>query len=619
MGDLLSGGVSALMAFRQALDTVGHNIANASTPGYSRERVDLQAESNGGVTIRQIGRLTDANIYARSLEDGASFSRLDTFQQLASRIDGLMSQPDTGIAQPLQKFFAALDGVSADPQSTAARQNLLAAANNLDARFNDLQGQLKSTEGDINNQLTQAVSDINQYSSGIAELNGRIALASSSGAQPPNDLMDQRDLLVSKLAQTIGITTVKQDDGAVNVFAAGGQSLVIGSSAKTMGLTGGTYDNSRLELTIGQPPTNVNSQVSGGLVGGLLDARSQLLDPSESRLGRVAAGLALSFNDQHVQGVDQSGQLGGLFFAQITGSSSAATSNAGTATVSVNLTNLSQVTGDNYKLSYNGSAWALTEVNTGAVVPMTGSGTGADPFIAAGLSLQVSGSAVAGDSYRIEPTRNAAGQISLAISDASKIAAATPIRANAVLGNSGSGTIAVAGISDVTDPALLTPVTLQFTSANTYSINGSGSFAYTSGATINANGWNVVIAGTPASGDSFQVKPAASNSADNGNAKLLGGLSTKTILDGGRSSIIAANTSLVSQTGNLAQQASLRRDAAQAIQLQTQKDRDAISGVNLDEEAADLVRYQQAYQAAAQIISTAQTMFQALLSAARGG
>ena len=617
MGDLLSGGVSALMAFRQALDTVGHNIANASTPGYSRERVDLQAEVSGGVTVRQIGRLTDANIFARSLDDGSTLARLNSFQQIATRVDGLMSQADTGIAQPLQKFFSALDGVSSDPQSTAARQSLLAAANNLTARFNDLQGHFKNAESDINTQLTQAVSDINQYSKSIAELNNRIALASNNGTQPPNDLMDQRDQLITKMSQNIGITTVKQDDGSINVFVAGGQSLVIGSNAKAMGLVGGTYDNSRLEVTIGQPPTNVNAQASGGLIGGLLDARSQLLDPSESRLGRVAAGLALSFNDQHVQGADRSGQLGGLFFNQVTGSASAATSNAGTATVSVNLANLGQLSGDNYKLSYNGSVWSLTEVSTGVAVPMTGSGTSANPFVAAGLSLQVSGTAVAGDTYRIEPTRNAARQISLAISDPSKIAAATPIRANAVLGNSGNGTIAVSGITDVTNPALLTPVTLQFTSASTFSINGSGSYAYSAGASITANGWTVAISGTPSSGDSFQVKAAASNSADNGNAKLLGSLGTKNILDAGRTSLSAANTSLVSQTGNIAQQASMRRDAAQAVQLQTQKDRDAVSGVNLDEEAADLVRYQQAYQAAAQIIATAQTMFQSLLDAAR--
>jgi flagellar hook-associated protein 1 FlgK len=161
-------------------------------------------------------------------------------------------------------------------------------------------------------------------------------------------------------------------------------------------------------------------------------------------------------------------------------------------------------------------------------------------------------------------------------------------------------------------------VTIQFTSANTYSVNGSGSFAFTAGAAININGWSATINGAPATGDSFQIKPGAINSADNGNAKLLGALGSKSLLDGGRSSLVAANAALISQTGNTAQQASLRYNAAQAIQAQTTKDHDAVSGVNLDEEAADLVRYQQAYQAAAQIISTAQTAFQALLDAARG-
>lgn len=618
MSDMMSTGISALLAFRQALDTVGHNISNAATAGYSRERVDLTAQAGGGVIVRQIGRLSDTNIFARSLVDGSSLARLDAFQTLASRVDGLLSKLETGIAQPLQQFFAAVDGVSSDPQSTAARQNLLSSAQNLGLRFNDLQIQLDGAETDINNHLSQSVADINQLSKSIAELNNRIALAGNGNPQQPNDLMDQRDAMISQLSKNIGISTVRQDDGSVNVFTAGGQVLVIGASTQSLSLVGSVYDSSRQEIAIGNPPINVNTQVSGGLIGGLLDVRSQLLDPTQSRLGRVAAAVAIAVNAQHVQGLDQNGQLGGLFFNQVSGTASAATTNTGSAAVTVGFSDISQVTGDNYKLSYNGSAWILSDASTGAVLPTTGTGTGADPFIAAGLSLQVSGSAAAGDSYRIEPTLNIAGQLSVAISNPSKIAASTPVRASAVLGNAGSGTIAVSGINDVTNPALLTPVTIQFTAANTYSVNGSGSFAYTPGSTININGWSAVIDGMPATGDSFQVKAGAINSSDNGNAKLLGALSNATVLDGGRSSILSANAALVSQTGNLAQQASLRYDAAQTIQIQTQKDRDAVSGVNLDEEAADLVRYQQAYQAAAQIISTAQTVFQSLLNAARG-
>ena len=618
MSDLMSTGVSALMAFRSALDTVGNNISNATTPGYSRERVDLSTQVNGGVAVRQIGRLTDSNILSRSLDDSSSLSRLDAFQNLAARMDGLMSNADTGLAQPLQKFFAAMDGVSADPQSAASRQNLLSNAANLTARFNDLQGQLNGSEKDINSQMTQAVSDINQLTQNIAQINQRIGLLNNNRSQPPNDLMDQRDAMLTQLSKSIGISTVKQDDGSINVFAAGGQALVIGNRAQGLNLVGGTYDSSRLELAIGNPPVNINAKATGGLVGGLLDARSQLLDPLESRLGRVAAGLAVAVNAQHAQGMDQNGQLGGLFFNPVSGTASAATSNAGTASVGVGFSDISQVTGDNYKLTYNGGSWSLADAKTGATIAMTGSGTAADPFIAGGISLQVSGAAANGDSYLIEPTANVASQIGLAISNPSKIAAALPVRANSVSGNSGSGTIAIGGITDATSPALLTPVTIQFTSATTYTVNGAGSFAFSAGSAININGWSANINGTPSAGDSFQVKVGANNSADNGNAKLLGALNSKNLLDGGRSSLASANASLVSQTGNTAQQASLRYNAAQAIQTQTQKDRDAVSGVNLDEEAADLVRFQQAYQAAAQIISTAQTAFQALLSAARG-
>jgi flagellar hook-associated protein 1 FlgK len=351
--------------------------------------------------------------------------------------------------------------------------------------------------------------------------------------------MDQRDALITKLSQYIGISTVRQDDGSVNVFTGGGQTLVMGDGARPMSLVGSTYDQSRQEIALGQPPINITAQISGGKIGGLLDARTQLIDPIKSQLGRAAAALATAFNAQHVQGVDQNGNAGGLFFNAVSGSASAAATNGGSATVAVGFSNVSQLTGENYKLSYDGANWSLTAIGSGASVALSGSGTAADPFVGAGISLVISGGANAGDSYLIQPTANVAGQMGVAITQPSKIAAAS---------------VAYGGV----------------------------------------------------------------NSADNSNARLLGAIGNLGLLDSGRSSITAANEALISQTGSLAQQAGSRRDAAAAIQAQTQKDMDAVSGVNLDEEAADLVRYQQAYQAAAQIISTAQTVFQSLLNAARG-
>ncbi|MES2489346.1 MAG: flagellar hook-associated protein FlgK [Pseudomonadota bacterium] len=540
MTDMISSGVSALQAYSQALNTVSNNIANANTVGYSRQQATLQSNVVGGVEVSGIRRFTDGLVVSRSLSDQSSFSRLDTFSTMASRVDGLLSGKSSGLSAPLQKFFTAMSGVASDPQSTSARQTLLSAASNLSSQFSDLQGQLDGMNAEINSQLTQSVSQINQAAQSIAQLNNSIALAQGSG-QSANDLLDQRDRLITQISQNLGISTVPQTDGSMNVFTAGGQALVLGGTSQSLKLVPNTYGNGDLEISIGNPAVNINSQVSGGVIGGLMDVRSQLIVPTQNKLGAIAAGLTQALNAQHTQGVDQNGQIGGNFFATISGSASAANTNAGSSAVSVGLTDVGQIGNNNYVLRYDGSNWNLSDASTGAAVTMTGAGTASNPFVAAGMSFQVSGSAASGDSFLVQPLNHAAGQMQVAITDPAKIAAASA----SALGTSGSG--------------------------------------------------------------------------NNGNANLLSGIGANGVLSGGTVSITAANIALVSQTGNLSQQISTRRDAAQAIQQQTKSDLDSVAGVNLDEEAADLLRYQQAYQAAAQVISMARDMFQTLLSATRGG
>lgn len=539
MSTMISSGVSALQAYSQALNTVSTNIANANTVGYSRQQAVLQEGVTGGVQVSNVKRFTDALTVSRSLSDQSSYSRLDTFSSMASRVDSLLSGTSSGLSDPLQKFFSAVNGVASDPQSTSARQSVLSTAGNLASQFNDLQSQLDGMSGEINAQLTQSVSQINQAAQSIAQLNNSIALAQGSG-QSPNDLMDQRDKLIQQISQNVGISTVMQTDGSMNVFVAGGQALVLGGTSQSLKLVSNTYGNGDLEIAVGNPSVNINSQISGGTIGGLLDLRSQLIVPTETKLGAIAAGLTQAFNAQHVQGVDQNGQAGGNFFAALSGTSSAASTNTGTANIAVGLTDVGQIGSGNYVMKFDGSNWSLSDAATGASVPMSGAGTSSNPFVAAGMSFQVSGSAAAGDSFLIQPLSRVAGQMQVAITDPAKIAAAS----SSALGSTRSG--------------------------------------------------------------------------DNTNANLLANIGSTNVLSGGTVSVNAANIAMVSQTGNLSQQMSTRRDAAQAIQQQSASDLDSVSGVNLDEEAADLLRYQQAYSAAAQVISMAKDMFDALINATRG-
>lgn len=626
MSDILGIGISALLANRSGLDVTGHNIANVNTAGYSRQRLDLTNRigatttygfAGAGVTVRGVERLSDTFVFAREIAGTASRARVETFSVEAKRTDALLSDANTGLGTTLNGFFDSLSVLATTPSSTATRQTVLTAADALAGRFNDLQAQLDADERSINARISQTVTEINNYASTIASLNERISQAlGASGGKPPNDLVDQRDQAVRQLAERVSVTTVAQDDGALNVFVANGQSLVVGTVSSPLGTRQNEFDSARTEVTA-QGGAVISGQLGGGTLGGLIDARREILDPAREKLGRIAITLSETINAQQAAGVDQNGNFGGPLFAPLAGAAPASTRNTGSAAVTVGFADAGQLDGKPYQLSFDGSIWALTDASTGTAVPFTGSGTPADPFVARGLSLTVTPGAAAGDRFLVQPGRRAAGQLRVAISNPAQLAAAAPIKAGAAVDNLGSGTITPGVVTDAGNPALRDPVSIQFTGPGTYSVNGAGSFAYTEGQPIDINGWQVAISGTPAAGDRFSIGPTGANSGDDRNARLLAGIATRALLDGGLNTLTAANGQLVQQVGSQAQTAQLQLDAQTALASRTISERNALSGVNLDEEAADLLRWQQAYQASAQIIATASTVFDSLLAATR--
>jgi flagellar hook-associated protein 1 len=537
--DLLGIGTSALLAYRQALEVTGNNIANANTPGYVRQRVELQqrAGATGGVSLTRIVRDADAILDQRARGDATSFARLDTFSGLTSRLDAVLSNPDTGLGRPLQEFYSALNAMAANPTALAARDVVLNRAQTLSARFADTQAQLDGQASEIDQRMIQTVGEINNFAASIAQLNGSIARAQADGS-PANDLLDQRDQLVNDIGQRVGVSTVRQLDGTLNLYLGSGQALVLGQKAHALAVSGGEYAGEALDITYNG--TRLTRQLSGGTLGGLLDYRREVLSPAMAQLGRLAVGLATSINDQHVQGMDLNGQAGSALFDTPTAMGVGAAGNTGTGAVSIAFTNANQLGTGDHLLRFDGSAWSLTERSSGNVVPMSGDGSPGNPFQAVGLSLIVGGAPAAGDQFLVQPLRAAAGQLDVRITDPRQLAAA----------------------------------------------------------------------GMPATG-------GVADSGDNSNARQLAALAERGIIDGGRDSISAGYTALVSRVGAQAQGAQLSRDAAYALQQQSLVEREALSGVNLDEEAADLVRWQQAYQAAAQMIATANDLFESLLSASR--
>ena len=625
MSNLLATGSSALIAFQRALSTVGHNVANINTPGYSRQRVELEARDatyfgygyqGNGVQIVDVRRMADSLATSRLLDSGGELARLQQLSTLSSRLDQLFSEKATGISAPWSSFFDSVNALSSNAAGSADRESVLAQANALVTRFRQIDQHLDGLDIEVNAGLTAATDEVNRLAKEIAQLNGQIGGSSS----PSGDLLDRRDQLISELVAFTGGNAATQDGGLVNVFSAGGQPLVVGATASTLVTVPDPYRPERLQVALetnGQRVT-LDKRALGGQIGGLVEFRTTVLDPAMAELGRIATSLAQTFNEGHRAGMDQYGQMGADFFTLPAPRLSSNANNTGNASLTTSVGSVAGLNAQNVLLRFDGAAWVATHPDTGASIPMTGTGTAADPLVVNGIEVVLaSGTPAANDRFLLQPTAGAAGNLSVAITDPGRIAAATPVKATTDLANTGSGKLSGLKVTDADNAGLLAPTDIEFIDATQYTINGTGPFAYTPGQTIAYNGWSVVLDGAPAAGDTFSVGPTGANSSDNGNAKLLSNLDDARVLNGGTLTLNGAIGGLTTQVGSAARQADYSAQAQQVIHDQAQAARDAVSGVNLDEEAADLMRLQQAYQAASQIIATADTLFQSLLAATR--
>jgi flagellar hook-associated protein 1 len=620
---VLSTGTSALLAFQRALATTSHNVANINTPGYSRQKVDFATATpqnmgygdvGNGTRITDIRRVADQLAISRLLDGSGELARLKQLSTLADRVDSLFSDTATNVSGVWSNFFDTVSGLSSNASGTADRQNMLDSAGNMVSRFKQLNESLNGLNSEVNNGLIAGASEVNRLAAEIAQING--AIGSNANTAAP-DLLDRRDQLIANLIGYTGGTAVMQDGGFMNVYTAGGQALVVGTSATKVTTVTDPYQPERLQLALetqGQKIT-LDPKNLGGQIGGLLEFRETVLTPTQAELGRLAVGLASSFNDTHHLGVDLYGNMGGDFFSfgspRITGNAG----NTGTANFSTAYGDLSKLDGQNVMLQFDGTTWQATRADTGAAIPMTGTGTAADPLVINGVELVMSGAPAANDRFLLQPTAGVAGSLSVAITDTSRIAAAAPVKGVAGLTNTGTGKLTGVAVTDAANPDLRTPSAIVFTSATEYTIDGTGPFTYTAGATISANGWSFVLDGAPKVGDSFNITPTPAGSSDNSNALLLAKVEDAKAFNDGTVTLNGALGGLTTLVGSAARAADYSLQAQQVITDQAQAARDSISGVNLDEEAADMLRLQQAYQAASQLISTADTMFQTILGA----
>lgn len=625
MSNVLSTSTSALLAFQRALSTVSHNVANINTAGYSRQRVDFATRNptdvgyatvGNGTKITDIRRVADQLAISRLLDSSGELSRLQQLSAMADRVDGLLSDKATNLAGVWSNFFDSISGLSSNASGNSDRRSMLDSAGTLTSRFNQLSSSLDKLGSEVNNGLIAGASEINRLAAEIAQLNGAIG-GNPSKAAP--DMLDRRDELITQLIGYTGGTAVIQDGGTMNVYTAGGHALVVGTTASKVTTVPDPYQPERLQLALKTQGLTItmDGKAMGGQIGGLLEFRDTVLTPAQAELGRIAVGLASSFNDSHRQGMDLYGKMGEDFFSLGAPKALGNANNSGSATITARYGDVSALDGQNLVLKFDNGNWSATRADTGIAVPMTGSGTATDPFVVNGVQFEVNGTPANNDRFLLQPTAGAAGSISVAITDPSRIAAATPVRSAADTSNTGTGVLGKLQVSDAADADLLNPVTIEFIDADHYTINGSAPIPYVRGEAISANGWSLVLDGAPAAGDSFSVGPTPPGSGDNGNALALAKVENAKAFNGGTVTLNGALGGLTTQVGSAARAAEYSLQAQQVINEDAQARRDSVSGVNLNEEAADMLRLQQAYQAASQLISTADTMFQTILSATR--
>jgi flagellar hook-associated protein 1 FlgK len=621
--------LSALQAFQQAIEVTSNNVANASTPGYDEESIELETalpQDAGGFAIGSgvdVGGVQRAYSQAAANQLNTSQStlgQLTALQNYTSQIDNLFGTTAGGLTTALQTYYSGWSAVADDPTSSAARQALLGDASALAANLNSTSSQLQEMNSDVNTRITADVNQINSISTQISSLNTQIAQSSGSG-QAPNQLLDQRDELVSNLSQLAGVTTTSNSDGSINVYLGNGQPLVLDQNTYQLSTVPNQFNASQLEVaSTASDGASISSSITSGDLGGLLSARTQAIDPALNQLGQIATAVAQSANTQQASGLDLNGRLGSALFSVGAPVATSSSANTDATTASVTISNIGVLTSDNYLLSYQGGTYTLTDASTGANVALTGAGTSLSPLTASsvGLSIVLSGTPASGDQFLVQPTAQAAGSIGVALTDPSGVAAAGAIQTSASDTNTGSATISAGTVVDAANPALLNTTTIQFLTPTTYSVNGAGSFAYTSGGNVDLDGWQVQISGTPAAGDTFTVQSNAGGTGDNTNALAAANQQTTGVLSNGTMSVSGAVGALISGAGAQAQQVNTATTAQTAVNTQAQTNVQSVSGVNLDEEAANLLQWQQAYQASAQALSVANGLFTTFLDSING-
>lgn len=626
---ILNIGTRALMANQLALQTAGNNVANVNTPGHSKQTVLLQSVEGAfsgsgyygnGVNAATVLRAHDEFLTRQAaLTQSIASSDAKRLAQL-KQLEDLFQGGPTGLGAAVADMLNAFSDVVNTPTDLPSRSVVLSRADEMAAQFRSTAGYLVDLQQGLRNELRVSAGNINDLAARIAQANAEIVATTGSG-HAPNQLLDQREQLIRELNALVQTTSIPADDGSVGLFIGGSQPLVLGKVAAQVAITGDEFgDPSKAKLQITRNDRSAiveEANLGGGAIAGLLRFYNTDLVDAGNLLGRMAMALGTKINEQQSLGLDQTGAAGQALFALgpvPAGLPSAANTGGASMAFSIQTSPTNGATAlvpSDYEVAFSSATTgSVRRMLDGQTVPFT-----AVPVLIDGLILNVTGAPAAGDRFLMTPLRNAALAIDTMFSSPRNLAVASPVAASAGSGNQGTLTLQSL-LPQRNDVNLTQTVTLSFTGAGSFNVTGTGTgapvgVAYTPGQPIQFNGWSLTLKGNPKAGDVYTVAANAFPNTSAGNAEAMLALRDLAMFDG--AAVTDGYAGLMSSIGVRVQSAGFSAGISETIARNVETDRASVSGVNLDEEAAKLLQFQQAYQASAKILQVSQTMFDTMI------
>jgi flagellar hook-associated protein 1 FlgK len=636
MSSALNIGSQALNANLSALQVIGHNIANVNTAGYSRQTVEMRSagyQSMGGfylgkgVELGTVARMHDAYL-TREAQLSSSVASADSERMARlAQLENIFPTGESGLGAAMNDLLNAWSDVASSPTNMAARSVVIGRGEEIASRLRDTAGQLDILTTSARQQVGDTVNNINRLAEDIAKINQKI-LENQGNAGEPNDLLDQRDQLIGELSKLVQVSTVNADDGRVHVFVAGSQPLVLGSGAARLAVVPDSTDGSqqRIQFQQGSSTMELDGSALGGKLGGVVQFIDEDLKDVTNQIGRMALALATTVNTQHALGVNLQGGTGEPFFvppADVAGLP--VPTNTGNAVMHAEVSDPTALKPSDYQVNFTATGVDIVRLSDGQISSFAGLPAELD-----GLSFQIdSGAAATGDGFLVRPFAAVARNMQMAVSAADRLAAASPVMVTPGSGNtSGMGIVSLYPVEPSAN--LTDPVTLTFLADGSFTATGLGpgnpppdnpgpppSYNYTPGQPLQFNGWSLTLRGNPSAGDSFAITaaPTTNYGQNGGNAGGMLALRDLATFDG--VSLSNGYSAVLSDIGTRVQGAQFAASYSGQVAASNEAARAAVSGVNLDEEAARLLQYQQAYQAAAKFMQIAQGTFDTLLQTMR--